>query len=128
MDYSIKNEEEKKEYFDNPEEFDQKVTLLTELIKRSKHFVSFTGAGISTASGIPDYRSGYNTVLETGAGCWETKANKVKYEKDKKIDPKARGKALPVHKTKAMEKAYPSKTHMAMVELMNKGHLKYIVS
>ena len=45
----------------------------------SQHMVAFTGAGISTAAGVPDYRSGYNTVLETGAGCWETAANKKKF-------------------------------------------------
>ena len=46
------------DYFDRPDESDKKVTLLTEMKNQSKHFVSFTGAGISTASGIPEYRSG----------------------------------------------------------------------
>ena len=34
----------------------------------------FTGAGISTESGIPDFRSGMNTSLETGPGVWELRA------------------------------------------------------
>lgn len=80
-DTAIKSEEEKKEYFDSPEELDEKVGMLAEMIIMSQHMVAFTGAGISTASGIPDYRSGYNTVLETGPGCWETAANKQKYLK-----------------------------------------------
>ena len=50
------------------------------MIKNSDHMVTFTGAGISTASGIPDYRSGFDTVLETGPGAWETEANREKYE------------------------------------------------
>ena len=77
-----KSEEEKKEYFDEPAVLDEKVTLLAEMVLTSSHFVAFTGAGISTACGIPDYRSGYNTVLETGPGCWETAANKEKYRKE----------------------------------------------
>ena len=80
MDTAIKSEEEKKEYFDSPEELDNKVTMLAEMIINSQHFVAFTGAGISTAAGVPDYRSGYNTVLETGPGCWETAANKAKFQ------------------------------------------------
>ena len=54
------------------------------MIQASQHMVAFTGAGISTACGIPDYRSGFDTVLETGPGCWETLANKKKFEEQKK--------------------------------------------
>ena len=53
--------------------------MLAEMILTSSHFVTFTGAGISTSSGIPDYRSGFDTVLATGPGAWESAANKQKY-------------------------------------------------
>lgn len=45
------------------------------MINKSKYSVAFTGAGISTASGVPDYRSGADTILKTGAGCWESMGN-----------------------------------------------------
>lgn len=77
-DTAIKTEEEKKEFFDPPEVLDQKCEMLAQWIKASEHFVAFTGAGISTSAGIPDFRSGYNTVLETGPGAWEKAANKSK--------------------------------------------------
>ena len=68
---AIKNEEEKKEFFDSPEILEEKTTLLAEWIRESQSLTTFTGAGLSTACGIPDYRSGYGTVLPTGPGCWE---------------------------------------------------------
>ena len=40
---AIKSEDEKKEYFDTKEELEAKVTKLAEYIKKSKHFVVFTG-------------------------------------------------------------------------------------
>ena len=84
-DTAIKTEEEKKEYFDPPEVLDQKCETLALWIKSAEHFVAFTGAGISTSAGIPDFRSGVNTVLETGPGLWEKAANKEKVDKSKKL-------------------------------------------
>jgi NAD-dependent SIR2 family protein deacetylase len=43
---------------------------LARMIGESKHFICFTGAGISTAAGIPDYRSGTGTILSTGPGLY----------------------------------------------------------
>lgn len=42
--------------FDNPEELKAKVETLAQLIKESEYLVVHSGAGISTASGIPDFR------------------------------------------------------------------------
>ena len=128
-DTAIKSEEEKKEYFDSPEELDEKVSMLAEMVVMSQHMVAFTGAGISTASGIPDYRSGYNTVLETGPGCWETAANKQKYLKEVRAGNKGAQRPAEVKTLKnTIRSAYPSKTHMAFVELAERKHLKYIIS
>ena len=61
-------ENDTKEYFDSTEEFSEKINDFVNLIKTSKHIICFTGAGISTFAGIPDYRSTKETVLPTGAG------------------------------------------------------------
>ena len=92
-DTAHKTEEEKKEYFDEPAVLDEKISMLAEMVLSSQYMTMFTGAGISTACGIPDYRSGYNTVLETGPGCWETAANKQKYREEQKRAAAAGGAA-----------------------------------
>lgn len=61
MNTAHKTDEEKLEYFDPPEVLEEKVNKLVEMIKKAEHFVAFTGAGISTSTGIPDFRSGVNT-------------------------------------------------------------------
>ena len=98
------------------------------MIREANYFTCFTGAGISTSTGIPDYRSGYDTVLETGPGCWEKAAFVEKY-KDELI---AAGKELPsCHRipfNMTIEQARPSLCHMALVELSNRGVLKHSIS
>lgn len=69
-DTAHKKEEDKVEHFDSPDVLKQKVEAIAGLILQSNHFIAFTGAGISTACGIPDFRSGVGTVLKTGPGAW----------------------------------------------------------
>lgn len=47
----------KQQIFDPPEELERKVWELAKLVWQSSNVVFHTGAGISTASGIPDFRS-----------------------------------------------------------------------
>ena len=111
---AIKNEEEKKEYFDPPDILDKKIRKLAKYILKSGHFICFTGAGISTSCGIPDFRSGYNTVLPTGPGAWEELSEKKPAKTPKKV----------VRITQAI----PSSTHMSFVRLLASPFLKHLVS
>lgn len=111
---NIEEEDEKKEFFDTDEELEKKIDLLAKWVKESKHCVMFTGAGISTSTGIPDFRSGMNTVLKTGPGVWELQAKGVSRKP---------GAALP-----NMLKAIPSLSHMAIVQMHKEGMVKFTVS
>ena len=43
------------EYLDQPDVFAAKIKMLSTLIQSSQNCVAYTGAGISTAAGVPDY-------------------------------------------------------------------------
>ncbi|CAN6448394.1 unnamed protein product [Victoria cruziana] len=92
------------EIFDPPEVLQKKIEELAMLIHKSKHVVAFTGAGISTSSGIPDFRG--------PKGIWTL-------QREGKVMPEA---SLPFHR------AMPSLTHMALVELEKAGILKFVIS
>ena len=110
-----KTEEEKKEIFDSELELESKCKKLGDLIKGSKHLVCFTGAGISTGAGIPDFRSGTETVLKTGPGAWEKGA----------VGEKAIMKG---GITVSTCQAIPTRAHMSLIELERAGILKFVIS
>eukprot|EP00395_MALV-II_sp_L67-2_P000454 gene454-184_t len=124
---TVRKGAEKGEHFDKPAVLQAKVKEVAALLRNSKHAIVFTGAGISTAAGIPDFRSGLNTVLETGAGLWERKAHEraAKGGKASAADKKAAAKVV---KTVDMKHAYPTFTHMSLLKLLEAGVLEHVIS
>ncbi|KAF4994323.1 hypothetical protein FDECE_13155 [Fusarium decemcellulare] len=89
---------------DAPEVIDQQAAKLVNLINKSKHFIVFTGAGVSTSAGIPDFRG--------PEGAWTLRAQ---------------GRARTTKAVSTLQ-AIPTPSHMALLELQNRGVLKYLVS
>jgi len=91
------------EFHDEPEVLASKVAQLAALIRHSRYFVAFTGAGISHSAGIETYR-GPN-------GFWTR-----------------RDKGLPPPKSVALDAARPTLGHMALLAMVRSGSLKHVVS
>ena len=53
--HNIKDDAEKKEFFDNEEQLDKKVKQVAKWMRESKHTIMFTGAGISTRYNADHY-------------------------------------------------------------------------
>ena len=91
-----------------------------EAIKKAKHVIALTGAGISTESGIPDFRSkdglwsrydieeyGYiHNLMENPARVWEMFADMIKTFRDAK----------------------PNRAHYALAEMEKMGILQAIIT
>jgi NAD-dependent deacetylase len=93
---------------------------LAELLARARRIVAFTGAGISTGSGIPDFRG--------PGGVW-TRRQPVYFDEflaseERRVeywDQKAEAHA-------AFAGARPNATHLALVELERMGRLSSVVT
>ena len=83
-------------------EFYRRIDTLAQWIFESKHLVVFTGAGISTESGLPDFRG--------PDGIWTRRA-----------------KGLPT-KPRDFSSVEPNAGHMAVVELQKLGKLSFLIS
>ena len=82
----------------------ERIQALSELLYESKYLVVFSGAGISTESGLPDFRG--------PDGLWT--------RRDKGLPP--RPMAVSWHDVE------PNEGHLALVELQRLGKLKFLIS
>ena len=93
---------------------------LANYVKAAEHIVVFTGAGISTESGIPDFRS--------PTGLWQTH-KPIQFQdfvnsEDLRIE--AWKRKFEIDKT--IEKARPNKGHLAIAELVRSGRVRTIIT
>jgi len=98
-----------------------KIAVIAEWIQQSKYLVAFTGAGISTPSGIPDFRSP-ESGLWNGVDPYEV-ASIFGFRRNPQafydwVRPL-------VHIT---SEAQPNPAHLALVELEKMGKLKSIIT
>lgn len=102
------------------ETFDRTIELLAQKIIDAKHLIVFTGAGISTESGIPDYRS--------KGGIWERfrpvyidefmnsrEARALYWQRKAELYPD-------------LINAKPNAAHYALAELYRRGYLKAVIT
>jgi len=96
------------------------IELLRELIGSAKHIVAFTGAGISTESGIPDFRS--------PGGIW-TRYKPIYFDDFMASDEMRRESWRRKFATdETMLKAEPNAGHRALAKLVEQGRMTAIIT
>jgi NAD-dependent deacetylase len=98
-----------------------KIEKAAELIRQSRHMVAFTGAGHSTASGIPDFRSPHSGLWEKHnpmlvASIWAFRLNPHNFYDW--ISPMV----------DTLTNAEPNAAHVALAELERLGNLRVIIT
>src|SRR3954468_14232268 len=94
---------------------------LMELLRHAKRAVVFTGAGISTESGIPDFRS-------PGTGIW-TQNQPIQYQ-DFIASEEARRETWrrKIETDKVLLAAQPNKGHLAIAKLVSLGTVDTLIT
>jgi NAD-dependent protein deacetylase/lipoamidase len=99
---------------------DEGVGPLADLIRGSDQILIFTGAGISTASGIPDFRG--------PQGIWKTKTPVYYQTFMSDHDARVEYWQQKVEGTAVMEAARPNAVHAAVVDLERAGKVEAVVT
>ncbi|AGL01577.1 SIR2 family NAD-dependent protein deacylase [Desulfoscipio gibsoniae] len=101
--------------------YNQKIKEIVRLVRESKKTLALTGAGISTESGIPDYRS-------PGTGLWE-KHDPAKTASLSALrkDP-ARFYSVNLNRWIAFNHAKPNAAHYALTQLEKMGLLTGVIT
>lgn len=102
------------------EPFDKRLTEALELVKGSKSITAFTGAGISTESGISDFRS--------KGGVWDRYKIVTFQEFLSSRQARLQYWAMKKDLFEEMESAKPNKAHIALAELEGMGRLGCLIT
>jgi NAD-dependent deacetylase len=96
------------------------IVPLADLIREADHILVFTGAGISTASGIPDFRG--------PEGVWKTQT--PVYYQSFMTDREARVEywQQKTEGVSVLEAAKPNEVHRAIVDLERSGRVELVVT
>ena len=104
-------------------------------MRRARCVTVMTGAGVSTAAGVRDYRTGISTMTRPGAGTRAPKLAK-KLLKKRALHQHVFGQRLALAADLQMKKhtivqasdAAPTLTHMGLVSLFNRDLVRYVVT
>jgi len=98
----------------------EKITKIADLLEKSEHAVVLSGAGVSTESGIPDFRS-------PGSGLWTMLDPELFTIQGFKANPKAfyEGGAPFV---RMLGEAEPNEAHLVLAELEKRGLVKAVIT
>lgn len=99
---------------------DDRVGLFLELLENAENAVAFTGAGVSTESGIPDYRS-------PGTGLWEKMDQSVVSLSGFMKNPQ-NYYSYATETWPARAAARPNAAHLALARLEKEGRLAGVVT
>jgi len=107
-------------FSNEPEAHDPSIQALIALARPSRRIVAFTGAGISTESGIPDYRG--------PGGVWQT--GQIPTISDFRTNPKTRRAYWDGRRSRYPELAAkePNRGHLALTALQRAGRVGEIIT
>ncbi len=97
----------------------KQISEIREILHNAKHAVFFGGAGVSTDSGIPDFRG--------AGGLYSTQSNE--YYLSKSCLENEPEKFFEFYRTNMIfPEAKPNKTHLALAELEKRGIIKAVIT
>ncbi len=100
---------------------EQQLKEVSKLIKDSKYTVCLTGAGVSTASGIPDFRT-------PGKGLW-SKVNPIEVTSVQAFQENpARFYHFYRSRIEELQKVFPNQAHYALAQLERAGYLYFLIT
>ena len=95
---------------ETPESFASKIATLRDLLRNAKHAIVYTGAGVSTSGGLPDYRG--------PKGVW---TRLVSGEEKVEASPEARFEEM-------LKDVQPTPTHRWIAEQVDSGRVQHVMS